>query len=124
MSDRLKHSDTATHYFSATYHYFSLLCQSVIDKTATSFTIAGMTNIKRTTETIQKDRASDKFLTALEVATLLGVSVATVRRWRVFGIEGPKYCRIGCSAIRYRPEGGAAYVESRLSGGRRAEGVQ
>lgn len=62
-----------------------------------------------------------RFLTDNEVAEQLGVSVATVRRWRLFGNEGPRYCRIGAGAIRYRPEDVAAYVESRLSGGVQGE---
>jgi excisionase family DNA binding protein len=54
-------------------------------------------------------------LTDIEVADTLGVSVATVRRWRLLKSGGPRYCRIGAGAIRYRREDIAAYVESRLS---------
>ncbi len=58
-----------------------------------------------------------RFLKDVEVAQLLGVSVATVQRWRMQGKDGPKYCRVGAGAIRYRPEDVAAYIESRLCGG-------
>jgi len=44
------------------------------------------------------------------VAKLLGVSVATVRRWRLLR-EGPKFIRVGAASVRYRPEDLAAYIE-------------
>ena len=45
------------------------------------------------------------------VAKLLGVSVATVRRWRLLR-EGPKFIRVGAASIRYRPCDLAAYIEA------------
>ena len=50
-----------------------------------------------------------------KVAELLGVSVASVRRWRLLR-QGPKYLKIG-AAVRYRPEDVSAWLESRPSGG-------
>jgi predicted DNA-binding transcriptional regulator AlpA len=44
------------------------------------------------------------------VAKLLGVSVATVRRWRLLR-EGPKFIRVGAASVRYRPDDLAAYIE-------------
>lgn len=44
------------------------------------------------------------------VAKLLGVSVATVRRWRLLR-EGPKFIRVGVASVRYRPDDLAAYIE-------------
>jgi predicted DNA-binding transcriptional regulator AlpA len=44
------------------------------------------------------------------VAELLGVSVATVRRWRLLR-QGPKFIRVGAASVRYRPEDLAAYIE-------------
>jgi predicted DNA-binding transcriptional regulator AlpA len=44
------------------------------------------------------------------VAQLLGVSVATVRRWRLLR-QGPKFIRVGAASVRYRPEDLTAYIE-------------
>lgn len=45
-----------------------------------------------------------------DVAKLLGVSVATVRRWRPLN-QGPKYIRVGAASVRYRPGDVGAYLE-------------
>jgi predicted DNA-binding transcriptional regulator AlpA len=45
-----------------------------------------------------------------DVAKLLDVSVATVRRWRLLR-QGPKFIRVGAASVRYRPENVAAYIE-------------
>jgi predicted DNA-binding transcriptional regulator AlpA len=50
-----------------------------------------------------------------DVAKLIGMSVASLRRWRLFS-QGPRYLKIG-AAVRYRPEDVAAWLESRPSGG-------
>jgi predicted DNA-binding transcriptional regulator AlpA len=49
------------------------------------------------------------------VAEMLGISVATVRRWRLLR-QGPTYIKIG-AAVRYKPEDIAAWLESRPTGG-------
>jgi predicted DNA-binding transcriptional regulator AlpA len=50
-----------------------------------------------------------------DVAQITGLSVASVRRWRLLR-RGPKYLEIG-TAVRYRPEDISAWIESRPSGG-------
>ncbi len=50
-----------------------------------------------------------------DVARLTGLSVASVRRWRLFR-QGPIYRKIG-AAVRYKPEDLAAWLESRPCGG-------
>jgi len=56
-----------------------------------------------------------ELLTERDVVRITGMSVASVRRWRLFR-EGPKYLKIG-SAVRYRPEDISAWLESRPTGG-------
>jgi predicted DNA-binding transcriptional regulator AlpA len=50
-----------------------------------------------------------------DVARLTGLSVASVRRWRLLR-QGPRYLRIG-AVVRYRPEDVAAWLDSRPTGG-------
>ena len=50
-----------------------------------------------------------------DVARLTGLSVASVRRWRLLR-QGPRYLKIG-AAVRYKPEDISAWLESRPSGG-------
>ncbi len=50
-----------------------------------------------------------------DVAGITGLSVASVRRWRLLR-QGPKYLKIG-AAVRYKPEDVWAWLESRPSGG-------
>ena len=50
-----------------------------------------------------------------DVARITRLSVASVRRWRLFR-QGPKYLKIG-AAVRYKPEDISAWLESRPSGG-------
>jgi predicted DNA-binding transcriptional regulator AlpA len=56
-----------------------------------------------------------ELLTDIQVAKTLGVSTATVRRWRLLN-QGPRYLKIGAS-VRYRPEDIGYFLESRPSGG-------
>lgn len=56
-------------------------------------------------------------LNEFDVARVTGLSVASVRRWRLFK-QGPKYMKIG-SAVRYRPEDVRAWLETRPTGGGR-----
>ncbi len=53
--------------------------------------------------------------TDIETAQLLGISVATCRRWRLLG-KGPKYRKLG-GAVRYFPEDIEAYIKGAPSGG-------
>jgi excisionase family DNA binding protein len=57
-----------------------------------------------------------KMKTDNETAVYLGVSVSTVRRWRLTG-GGPRWVRIGGSSIRYPVADLEAYVKSLPSGG-------
>ena len=57
----------------------------------------------------------ETLLTEHEVARITGLSVASVRRWRLLR-SGPKYLKIGAS-VRYKPEDVAAWIESRPSCG-------
>jgi predicted DNA-binding transcriptional regulator AlpA len=50
-----------------------------------------------------------------DVARITGLSVASVRRWRLLRL-GPQYLKIG-SAVRYRPEDVTAWLASRPTGG-------
>ena len=50
-----------------------------------------------------------------EIARVTGLSVASVRRWRLLR-QGPKYIKIG-AAVRYRPDDISAWLESRPTGG-------
>ena len=50
-----------------------------------------------------------------DVARITGLSVASVRRWRLIH-QGPKYLKIG-AAVRYKPEDIWTWLESRPSGG-------
>lgn len=52
-----------------------------------------------------------------DVARITGLSVASVRRWRLFR-QGPKYLKIG-AAVRYRIEDIRAWLDSRPAGGGR-----
>jgi predicted DNA-binding transcriptional regulator AlpA len=52
-----------------------------------------------------------------DVARITGLSVASVRRWRLLQ-QGPKYIKIG-SAVRYRTEDVRAWLDTRPVGGER-----
>jgi predicted DNA-binding transcriptional regulator AlpA len=57
----------------------------------------------------------EKLLTEHDVARITGLSVASVRRWRLLR-AGPKYLKIG-AAVRYRPEDVASWLDTRPTGG-------
>ena len=59
--------------------------------------------------------AFERLLNDHEVAALIGVSIATVRRWRLLR-RGPRYLRIGV-LIRYRPESIREWLDARPTGG-------
>jgi predicted DNA-binding transcriptional regulator AlpA len=58
-------------------------------------------------------------LNEYEVAKMLGVSVATVRRWRLLK-KGPRYLKLGV-LCKYKIEDLSAWLESRPSGGQQIE---
>jgi predicted DNA-binding transcriptional regulator AlpA len=62
-----------------------------------------------------ENNAIGTLLNEHDVARITGLSVASVRRWRLLR-QGPKYLKIG-AAVRYKPEDVAAWIESRPSGG-------
>jgi predicted DNA-binding transcriptional regulator AlpA len=57
----------------------------------------------------------DSLLSEHDVARVIGLSVASVRRWRLLR-QGPKFLKLH-SAVRYRAEDLKAWLESRPSGG-------
>ena len=59
--------------------------------------------------------AIETLLNEHDVARITGLSVASVRRWRLLR-QGPKYLKIG-AAVRYKAEDISAWLESRPSGG-------
>jgi predicted DNA-binding transcriptional regulator AlpA len=59
----------------------------------------------------------DALLGERDVARLMSVSVASVRRWRLLG-QGPKFLKIGAS-VRYSPEDVETWLDSRPAGGER-----
>ncbi|HWR50334.1 MAG TPA: helix-turn-helix domain-containing protein [Bryobacteraceae bacterium] len=50
-----------------------------------------------------------------QVAKTLGLSVATIRRWRLYG-RGPKFIKTG-AAVRYTREDFLRWLATRPSGG-------
>ena len=61
----------------------------------------------------------DALLNEHDVARITGLSVASVRRWRLLR-QGPKYLKLG-SAVRYRRDDVLAWLESRPTGGEKQE---
>jgi predicted DNA-binding transcriptional regulator AlpA len=57
----------------------------------------------------------DALLNEYSVSQITGMSVATVRRWRLLQ-QGPRYIKIG-AAVRYKPEDLRSWLESRPTGG-------
>ena len=60
-------------------------------------------------------KALESLLNEFDVARITGLSVASVRRWRLLR-QGPKYLKIG-AAVRYKPEDISVWLESRPCGG-------
>ncbi len=56
-----------------------------------------------------------ELLTERDVARITGLSVASVRRWRLLR-QGPKYLKIG-AAVRYRAEDISMWLKSCPAGG-------
>jgi len=61
----------------------------------------------------------ENLLNEHDIARITGMSVASVRRWRLFS-QGPKYLKIG-SAVRYRREDVSAWLAARPTGGEQRE---
>jgi predicted DNA-binding transcriptional regulator AlpA len=61
----------------------------------------------------------ENLLNEYDVARITGLSVASVRRWRLLR-QGPKYLKIG-AAVRYKPEDIADWLKSRPTGGGRSD---
>lgn len=64
-------------------------------------------------ETVNK--TIETLLNEHDVARITRMSVASIRRWRLLR-QGPKFIKIS-SAVRYKPEDVAGWLESRPSGG-------
>ena len=62
----------------------------------------------------------ESLLNEYDIARITGLSVATVRRWRLHR-QGPKYLKLG-AAVRYKPEEFAEWLASRPCGGGYQEG--
>jgi predicted DNA-binding transcriptional regulator AlpA len=74
-----------------------------------------VSNLNKGTSMGAIHNAIENLLNEYDVARITGLSVASVRRWRLFR-QGPKYLKIG-AAVRYKPEDVSAWLESRPSGG-------
>jgi predicted DNA-binding transcriptional regulator AlpA len=59
-----------------------------------------------------------ELLNEYDVARITGLSVASVRRWRLLR-QGPRYLKIG-AAVRYRSDDLDAWLASRPTGGEAA----
>jgi predicted DNA-binding transcriptional regulator AlpA len=57
----------------------------------------------------------ETLLNERDVARITGLSVASVRRWRLLR-QGPKYIKIGAS-VRYKSEDLSTWLASRPTGG-------
>lgn len=62
------------------------------------------------------NNTDDALVNEHHVARLFGVSVATVRRWRLLG-QGPRFVKVSGAAVRYRPQDLQAYLDTRPTGG-------
>jgi hypothetical protein len=59
--------------------------------------------------------ANKQYIPDIEAAAILGISVATLRRWRIIG-GGPRWCKIGAS-VRYPVTDIHSYVAAQPGGG-------
>jgi predicted DNA-binding transcriptional regulator AlpA len=57
-----------------------------------------------------------RFLNEFQVAEILNVSVATVRRWRLLG-RGPKFLKVAGTLVRYPVEALNPWLASQPAGG-------
>jgi predicted DNA-binding transcriptional regulator AlpA len=70
--------------------------------------------------TTDVSRPIESLLNEHDVARITGLSVASVRRWRLVR-QGPKYLKIG-AAVRYKQGDLSAWLASRPYGGGHEEG--
>jgi predicted DNA-binding transcriptional regulator AlpA len=61
----------------------------------------------------------EQLLNERDIAEITGMSLATVRRWRLLR-QGPPFRKLG-GAVRYRPEELEDWLASRPTGGERQE---
>jgi predicted DNA-binding transcriptional regulator AlpA len=58
---------------------------------------------------------TENLLNEHDVARITGLSVASVRRWRLLR-QGPRFLKIG-AAVRYKPDDVSAWLDCRPCGG-------
>lgn len=63
----------------------------------------------------KQDNQYDRLINERQVADLVGVSVATVRRWRIHS-RGPRYLKIG-ALVRYCPRAVRYWLNAQPTGG-------
>lgn len=61
------------------------------------------------------NKTFESLLNEHDLACLTGLSLGTLRRWRLLG-QGPRYTKLGAS-VRYREEDVLAFIEQNLRGG-------
>jgi len=59
---------------------------------------------------------TDSLLDERQVARMIGMSIGSLRRWRLVG-QGPPFIRVGRRGVRYKPEDLASWLDSRPVGG-------
>jgi hypothetical protein len=80
-----------------------------------------LNNIKKTRKELEMASVSNSLeglLNEHDVARITGWSVASVRRWRLLK-QGPRFLKLN-SAVRYRPEKLASWLDSRPASGEAA----
>jgi len=68
------------------------------------------------TTTMVGTRPAEELLNENQVAQRLGVSIATVRRWRAHK-TGPRFRKIGGASVRYASDDLKRWIEAQPSGG-------
>lgn len=81
-----------------------------------------MQNSQIRNENPSPDEKFETLLTEHELARLVGMSVATIRRWRLLN-AGPPYLKLSHS-VRYDPRALRNWLASRPTGGEPAEGAK
>lgn len=91
-----------------------VIAQSICPGIALGLSLNSVGNPKRS-EMATVDSVLETLLNEHDVARIMGLSVASIRRWRLLR-QGPKYIKIG-AAVRYKPEDVSAWLETRPTGG-------